>query len=321
MSQFMRTTAPRVAVVMPSYNAADTILDSIQSIQQQTLNDWELIVIDDGSTDETVSLVEKMVARDQRIQLIQQVNSGPSVARNRGVAEARASAVAFLDSDDLWEPQHLELNLANLSSDQALAVSFSPCRLIDTDGALTGETTSAWLDDVTLADVLSCNPSSTCSALVVRKSAFESTRGFDKNMVHAEDQEWLYRVLSGGWKMRGIAEPTIRYRLSPKGLSADTTRMHEGWKAFIASAEALTPEVVAKHLPEAKASMRLYYARRLLRDGHVSSAMRQHLWASLRSYPRIAFDQPKTMAVLLASLLLPQSAIEYLLKLRGAHHA
>ncbi len=321
MSRQLRTALPQVSVVMPSFNAADTIVDSIESVQQQTIADWEMIIVDDGSSDETVALVEQVTLRDPRVRIIQQANSGPSVARNRGVSEAQAAVVAFLDSDDLWEPRHLELNLANLSKCTDLGVSFSPCRLMSADGQLTGEMTAAWLDDVTIANILSCNPSSTCSALVVRKTAFEETQGFDKRMVHAEDQEWLYRVLTSGWRMRGLAEATVRYRLSPKGLSADTERMHGGWKAFIASAQAHTPEAVAQHLPKARASMNLYFARRLLRDGDTSSSMRQHLWISLRSYPGIAFDQPKTIAVLLLSLLLPQSAIDQLLKLRGVQHA
>ena len=321
MSLKVHSTSPQVAVVMPSFNAAETILDSIASVQQQSIADWEMIIVDDGSTDETVALVKQVCSQDSRVRIIQQVNSGPSIARNRGVSEAQAPVVAFLDSDDLWESLHLELNLAALSKCSELGVSFSPCRLMDADGKLTGERTAAWLDDVDIADILSCNPSSTCSALVVQKSAFEDTQGFDKQMVHAEDQEWLYRVLTSGWKMRGISGATVRYRLSPKGLSADTKRMHQGWQAFIASAQKHTPEAVTRHLPKAQASMNLYFARRLLRDGSTSSSMRQHLWASLRSYPRIAFDQPKTIAVLFLSLLLPASIIDQLLKLRGVQHA
>lgn len=321
MSQPMRSASPRVSIVMPSFNAAGTILDSIESVQQQTVADWEMIIVDDGSTDETVALIEQVSLQDPRVRIVQQANSGPSIARNKGVSEALASVVAFLDSDDLWEPQHLEINLASLSEFNDLGVSFSPCRLMDADGKLTGEMTAAWLEDVKIADILSCNPSSTCSALVVRKAAFEETQGFDKHMVHAEDQEWLYRVLTSGWKMRGLSEATVRYRLSPKGLSADTKRMHGGWQAFIASAQAHTPDAVAQHLPRARARMNLYFARRLLRDGDTSSSMRQHLWVSLRSYPRIAFDQPKTIAVLLLGLLLPAAVIDQLFKLRGTQHA
>ena len=134
MSDHMQYQVPSVTVVMPCFNAAATIAASIASVQGQSITDWELFVVDDGSADNSAEIVAKAAAHDGRIHLVEQENAGPSVARQRGVASARASVVAFLDSDDLWHCDHLRLALEMLDADPRLGVAFAPCRLIDGDG-------------------------------------------------------------------------------------------------------------------------------------------------------------------------------------------
>src|SRR5690242_5923438 len=101
-----------VSIVMPAYNRADTIERAIGSIQQQTVGDWQLIVVDDGSKDETASRVEALITSDPRIKLIRQENQGITGARNTGLMNCTGEYIAFLDSDDEWYPYHLELSLA-----------------------------------------------------------------------------------------------------------------------------------------------------------------------------------------------------------------
>src|SRR5215510_15182639 len=95
-----------VSVIVPTYNRADTIKRAIRSVRAQTFTDWELIVVDDGSTDNTVALIEGC---DPRLKLIRQENQGTAVARNAGLRASEGSYIAFLDSDDEWLPHHLEL--------------------------------------------------------------------------------------------------------------------------------------------------------------------------------------------------------------------
>jgi len=95
-----------VSVIMPTFNRADTIMRAIRSVQAQTFTEWELIVVDDGSTDDTVALIEGC---DPRLKLIRQKNQGTAGARNTGLRAAAGSYIAFLDSDDEWLPHHLEL--------------------------------------------------------------------------------------------------------------------------------------------------------------------------------------------------------------------
>ena len=104
---------PLVSVIMPTFNRADTIGRSIRSVQAQTFTDWELIVVDDGSTDNTMALIEGC---DPRLKLIRQENQGTAGARNTGLRASAGSYIAFLDSDDEWLPHHLELCVSFLNA-------------------------------------------------------------------------------------------------------------------------------------------------------------------------------------------------------------
>lgn len=101
-----------VSIVMPAYNTAQYIADSVASVQRQTYPNWELIIVDDGSTDDTCGMLRPFLS-DSRIRLLRNaVNSGAAVSRNRALREARGRWIAFLDSDDLWMPQKLERQIA-----------------------------------------------------------------------------------------------------------------------------------------------------------------------------------------------------------------
>jgi glycosyltransferase involved in cell wall biosynthesis len=104
---------PKVSIILPTYNRADTILRALQSVKAQTLQDWELIVVDDGSTDNTESLVSGF---DSRMILIRQENKGFTEARNAGIRASCGEYIAFLDSDDEFLPHHLELCVAFLDA-------------------------------------------------------------------------------------------------------------------------------------------------------------------------------------------------------------
>jgi glycosyltransferase involved in cell wall biosynthesis len=104
---------PMVSVIMPTFNRADTIQRAIRSVQAQTFTDWELIVVDDGSTDNTVALIEGC---DQRLKILRQENQGAVRARNAGLRASAGSYIAFLDSDDEWLPHHLELCVSFLEA-------------------------------------------------------------------------------------------------------------------------------------------------------------------------------------------------------------
>lgn len=119
---------PVVSVVMPVYNGEDFITASIESVLNQSFENWELIVSDDGSSDLTKEMVEAQEAKDSRVRLVSsELQSGPGAARNRAISVARGRWLAFLDSDDLWLPDKLALTL-ELAKDSGSALTFTSYR-------------------------------------------------------------------------------------------------------------------------------------------------------------------------------------------------
>lgn len=314
-------TPPSVTVVMAAFNAARTIEDAISSVLSQSVRDIELIVVDDGSSDSTPDLVRELSGVDSRVRLVSQLNAGPSAARNRGTRAARSEIVAFLDSDDAWRPDHLELHVRALADDSELGISFSPCEFIDEAGVVTGERSRRHVGDVTPADLLGSNPTTTCSSLVMRKAVAEIVGYMSLDMKYAEDQEWLFRVACSGWRIRSIEERTVKYRTSPHGLSADSTRMLAGWQRFIAAARAIAPDVVERHLPAATAHIHIYHARLAIRTGQSGRIAREHALRAFQASPMAVVSNLKGAAMLALACAAPVLANRVANVMRSSAHA
>jgi len=114
---------PVISVIIPAYNAEKTILETIQSLQKQTFTDFEIIVINDGSTDGTVELLNAI--EDSRVKVFSYENGGLPVARNRGIDRATGEYITFVDADDLWTPDKLELQLTALRQHPEAGIAYS----------------------------------------------------------------------------------------------------------------------------------------------------------------------------------------------------
>ncbi|MDR4949075.1 glycosyltransferase family 2 protein [Neobacillus cucumis] len=126
-----------VSIITPTYNAAKFIVETIGSVKEQTFTNWEMIIVDDCSLDNTVDIVKKEIESDSRIKLIElKRNSGPARARNQAIAAAKGDFLAFLDSDDLWLPKKLEMQLLFMVKNN-LAFSYTDYRIMTEDGAKT----------------------------------------------------------------------------------------------------------------------------------------------------------------------------------------
>lgn len=127
-----------VSIIMPSYNCGKYVEETIRSVQAQTYQNWEIIFVDDCSTDDSVRIVTKLQKADSRIKLFQnKFNSGAAVSRNNALREAKGRWIAFLDSDDLWEPEKLEKQV-RFMEENGYAFSYTGYQEIDSDGVLTG---------------------------------------------------------------------------------------------------------------------------------------------------------------------------------------
>jgi teichuronic acid biosynthesis glycosyltransferase TuaG len=118
-----------VSIITPSFNSEKFIAETIQSVRNQTYQNWEMIIVDDCSTDHTVAIVAKMALLDNRIQLFQsEENSGTGIARNRALQKAKGRYISFLDADDLWKPQKLEIQIKFLKNNNfPFTFSFYDC--------------------------------------------------------------------------------------------------------------------------------------------------------------------------------------------------
>jgi glycosyltransferase involved in cell wall biosynthesis len=298
------SVSPAISVVIPCYNSASSLERTLASARAQTMDDVEIIVVDDGSTDNTVEIARRIAAADGRVVVLSQANAGVSAARNLGISSARADIIALLDSDDLWDVDHLAIHLARMRSDGALGVSFSPVRFIEADGSATGERTHPKLVDLTPAEILSTNPCSTCSTMVIRAGVFADVGMFRETLRRAEDQEWLFRVSLSRWKIEGVDRILVSYRNSPDGLSANLEAMYEGFRDMLGAARQSAPALVDRLGPLAAARMSRYLARRALRLRLDRGVARGFISRGLRMAPAMLMSEPRqTIATALAATI------------------
>ncbi len=208
---------PAISVVMPLYNKEKDVARAIRSALAQRYHDFELIVVNDGSTDSSAEAVRGI--DDSRIRLVEQENAGVAAARNRGIAEARADLVAFLDADDEWLPEFLATVIRLRESFPAAGVFATSYRVRDTKGhersaVLRGLPASPWegiLDDY-FALAAQSEPPVWSSAVAVKKEALEEIGGFPVGVRSGEDLLTWAR-LAARWPVAYGTEPQAVYCL------------------------------------------------------------------------------------------------------------
>lgn len=210
-----------VSIVMPAYNAAKTIRESIESILAQTVDDWELIVIDDGSTDCTPQILTEFAAMDNRVVFLQnEKNSGASFTRNRAVSLAKGEWIAFLDSDDIWRKDKLakQLALARLHPD--MVVCYTASSFINDEGQPYGYVMPV-VEKLTYKQLLRKNLMS-CSSVMIRAQIMKTIE-MPNDKMHEDYFVWLNVVRSCGIAY-GINEPLLIYRLCANSKSSNRVK-------------------------------------------------------------------------------------------------
>jgi glycosyltransferase involved in cell wall biosynthesis len=308
------TEAPSVSVVMPTYNAERFVATAIQSVLAQTFSDFELLVVDDGSLDNSVKICQSLA--DRRTRIIHQKNCGVSSARNTGIAHARAAIIAFLDSDDLWAPEKLEHHVAHLRSRPGVGISYAGAKLIDEAGRSLGIYQRPVLHGVTSREVFCGRAIRNGSVAVLRREVLDEIAWrelpggerlcyFDESFRLAEDVEcWTRIALTSGWVFEGVTGQLTSYRVNSRGISADVIRHLESWDRVCAKVATYAPDFIAAHGREARARELLYLARRAFRKRDRELSLKFALEA-LRTWPQLIRDAPiKTTATLTAGALL-----------------
>lgn len=208
--------APLVSVIMPAYNMEAFVQEAIESVIEQSIVDWELIVIDDCSQDNTQAIVAEFAEKDARIRLVvNEENMGVAKTRNRGMAMSRGKFVALLDSDDYWKPQMLEKMVARAEETDA-DIIYCSYELVDEQGKkvcndfIVPETTS--FDESIIRSVI------TCSTVLITAKLAKKHR-FPTNLYHEDIALW-FQLLKDVCIARGVTEVLAGYRQRANSRSA-----------------------------------------------------------------------------------------------------
>ena len=205
-----------VSTIIPTYNRARDVVLAVESALAQTHRDHEVLVIDDGSTDDTAAALASYGAR---IRFIRKTNGGVSSARNQGIDQARGDAIAFLDSDDEWSPDKLSLQVAVLEARPEIDLVLTSMMVVDRqrrDTGLFSRRSTIPEDGRVLRHVLR-NPAMTPSTAMLRTSVARALGGFDRELKTAEDLD-LHLRIALHHQIAVIDRPLVRYMRSTEGL-------------------------------------------------------------------------------------------------------
>jgi glycosyltransferase involved in cell wall biosynthesis len=215
---------PAISIVIPAYNAEKTILDTITSAQNQTFSDFEIIIINDGSTDKTLELINTL--KDIRIKVFSYDNRGLSTARNRGIGLAVGDFITFLDADDLWTADKLELQFLALQNYPKAGLAYSWTSFMDEQGKTYYADKPKFVAGDVLKELLQGNFLCSGSNPLIKRSVIEAVGEFDPTLRSAEDWNYWLRIAER-WEFALVPKAQIFYRQSAKSMSSKVEYMEK----------------------------------------------------------------------------------------------
>jgi glycosyltransferase involved in cell wall biosynthesis len=313
---------PIISVIVPAYNAEQTILETITSVQQQTFSDFELIVINDGSTDRTLELLSTV--KDHRLKIFSYPNGGVPVARNRGIFQATGDFIAFLDADDLWTPDKLELQLAALQQHPDAGVVYSWAYYMDEKGESFNADNPIFFAGNVYAQLLVNDFIVSGSNCLIRKQAIESVGEFDPALSCAEDWDYWLR-LAAHWPFCVVPKPQIFYRISSNSASSKVEVMEKCNLIVIDRGFQSAPPELQFLKNQSLANTYRYSAHLYLMRVSSADAAKQavkNLWMAILLYPPILREiwtrnlLIKALLIQLVSPKVSRPLIQFISKLR-----
>jgi glycosyltransferase involved in cell wall biosynthesis len=284
-------SSPLISIIIPTYNRSDYLPAAVESALGQVGVEAEVIVIDDGSTDDTQALVEQKAAGwGQRFRYVWQENAERSVARNHGLKYASGEFVAFLDSDDVWRPRHAKVCVAALQDDSTAVAAYGEYGLMDAGGRVINDCVprpqtegESFRRDLCLKRLI-LHP----TEVVIRRSALDADEVFDPEIPGAEDWLlWVKLARRSKTAFRRTGQPTVWMRVHPKGTFGDPLNFT---RSLLRTAE----KVIETGLPaelgikgeRIMAINRTHCAYAHYLSGHSAEA-RKLLLAAVKSYPAV----------------------------------
>jgi len=306
----------RVSVVIPLYQTERYIGDAIASVLAQTYADFEVVVVDDGSSDRGPEIARAIA--DARVRVVSQENRGLAGARNTGICEARGQILAFLDADDLWHPNKLAAHVAVFDREPAVGITFSASRFIDDDGDPIGLIQRPARRTFAAHDVFCRNPVGNGSAPVIRRETLndiaffdpqlDRTCWFDESFRQSEDIEcWTRIAATTAWRFEYVDAALTDYRVNSGGLSANTERQLETWRRFRAKVAMYAPDLEQRYGDTAEAYQLRYLARRAVRAKADNSPALGMMVRALALSPRVLVEEPVRTTTTVAAAVLQRA--------------
>lgn len=278
-----------VSVIIPAYNAELFLPRTLKSVLAQTYTHFEVIIVDDGSQDQTATIVQAFAQNDHRIRLLSQANAGVAAARNTGIQAAQGNWVAPIDADDLWHPENLAVQVSHiLQSPESVGVVYSWSVDIDEQDRLTGTVRAATIEGYVYPTLICHNFIGNASATLIRRSCFETITGYDTTFQAQQAQgceDWdLYLRLARQYEFRVVPQFLIGYRKPASSMSSDFYRMARSHTLMLVTHRPHHPEIPAILYHLSASSFYIYLAHQSHAQ-HRSQETLQWLQAAIQVDP------------------------------------
>lgn len=311
---------PLISVVIPVYNGEKTIRETVESILNQSLSDFELIVINDGSQDSTLEIVSSL--QDSRLKVFSYPNAGLAASRNRGIAQASGDYISFIDADDLWTSDKLEAQFKVLQANSHAAVAYSWTDFIDESSQFLHQGSHITVNGNVWANLLVANFLDNGSNPLIRRQALTEVGGFDESLKAAEDWD-MYLRLAAHYHFVAVSSPQILYRVSVNSMSAHVDKQEAESLKVIERAFNQAPESI-QHLKKATlANLYKYLIFKALEaspERRSSLLAARFLWHIISNYPALLRTRviwKVLFKIVTIALLSPQQAQALLTRMKG----
>ncbi|MDE5463891.1 glycosyltransferase family 2 protein [Bradyrhizobium sp. CSS354] len=266
-----------VSVIVPAFNAASTIRETVKSALNQTYRNIEVLIVDDGSSDDTKAIAAELIQSDARVRYIHKQNGGVASARNRGIAEAKGDFVATLDADDLWYPTKLARQMERFAlGGPNTALVYAWCCWIDSAGNVTGSAPPTRLEGNIVAEMCLGNVVISGSNALIRRNVIIAVGGFDESLRSRGGQgceDWkLYMQVAERYEIAMVPEYLIGYRVQPGSMSDDFEQMMRSRRLVETEFTSSHPEL-AVHFAHGEAILARSLAVRAIDRGQIFDAI------------------------------------------------
>lgn len=293
-----------ISVVIPAYNSEKTIPETIESVLKQTFTDFEIIVINDGSKDATLDVVNQI--KDARIKIFSYPNAGPVVSRNRGLEIATGKYIAFMDHDDIWTPDKLESQLNALKNNPEAAVAYSWINYIDESSQFLRSGLRVSVNGYVLPQLLLTNFLETSSNPLILTEALRKLGNFDESVEPSDDWD-MYLRLAADYHFVCVPAPQILYRISSTSMSNNINKMQDSGLKVINKVFSQAPQNLQYLKNQSLANLYMYLTLKSL-EGYPkpekSLLALKLLTQTLKHQPSIAWNRRRlTLIAILKSLV------------------